>query len=245
MRDSLSITTLGHRAWCCSVSRGCPRAQRARHPAGGGDRPRKKLREALPQGCGHVAIGATVVPRDEEWFATANAGSRGEPQIADLRRDIAPVPEDILRRGYGEFRVLSNFRVSKNAHLECFNRTSCRHDGSRVLGKIFFNSACFFISCKYPQRELAPFFAVDVVVLRRDPAASLKSRVELGHLCGRNKQSDWLLLPPRDHLRPFTAAAANSSHWCQGNRSEDAQEVDMDGFEALMAYATYTEANIR
>lgn len=105
--------------------------------------------------------------------------------------------------------------------------------------------ASFFLA-KTPQRELAPFFEVDVIVLRRDPAASLKSRIELGHLCGRNKQSDWLLLPPGDELRAFAAAtAADSSHWRQGVQSEDAQEVNMDGFEALIAYETFTKASIR
>ena len=68
----------------------------------------------------------------------------------------------------------------------------------------------------------------------------MKSRIELGHFCGRNKQSDWLLLPPRNELRAFIATAANSSHWCQGRESEDAQDVEMDGFEALIAYAAHT-----
>ncbi|CAM9970675.1 unnamed protein product, partial [Hapterophycus canaliculatus] len=44
-------------------------------------------------------------------------------------------------------------------------------------------------------RELATQFRVDVVVLRRDPAAILKSRIDLGHFCGRRKRSDWMLLP--------------------------------------------------
>lgn len=81
-------------------------------------------------------------------------------------------------------------------------------------------------------------------MLRRDPAASLKSRIELGHLCGRNKRSDWLLLPPCHE-----STASSSSHWCQegtqGEDAQDAQEVDMDGFEALIAYENYTEASIR
>lgn len=82
-------------------------------------------------------------------------------------------------------------------------------------------------------------------MLRRDPAASLKSRIELGHLCGRHKQSDWLVLPVRSDLRAVTTTPANSSHWCQGDENEDAQEVSMDGFEALIAYAAHTEATIR
>eukprot|EP00752_Nemacystus_decipiens_P007182 g6431.t1 len=94
-------------------------------------------------------------------------------------------------------------------------------------------------------RELAPFFAVDVIVLRRDPAASLRSRIELGHLCERNKQSDWLLLPPRDELRAFIATAAGSRGCREADPSEDVREVDMDGFEALMAYEAYIEASIR
>lgn len=98
--------------------------------------------------------------------------------------------------------------------------------------------------CNFPQRELAPLFEVDVVVLRRDPAASLKSRIELGQLCGRNKRSDWLFFPPRKVLRALTATGASTSY-CQGGENEDGQEVDMDGFEALIAYAAHTEASIR
>lgn len=68
---------------------------------------------------------------------------------------------------------------------------------------------------------------MDVVVLRRDPAAVLKSRVELGHFCGRRNQNDWLLLPARGGGEPAS------------------EEDDMDGFEALMAYAAHTDTNIR
>jgi len=94
-----------------------------------------------------------------------------------------------------------------------------------------------------PQRELAPYFAVDIVVLRRDPAASLKSRIELGHFCRRNKRRDWLLFPLHHELR------ANTSHKSQDAGSDGdrpaADGADVDGFEALIAYAENTEASIR
>ncbi len=94
-----------------------------------------------------------------------------------------------------------------------------------------------------PQRELTPHFAVDVVVLRRDPAASLKSRIELGHFCGRSKRSDWLLFPLDHELR------VNITHKSQDDGSDgdrpSADGADADGFEALIAYAEYTEASIR
>ncbi|CAM9624252.1 unnamed protein product [Ectocarpus sp. 12 AP-2014] len=107
-------------------------------------------------------------------------------------------------------------------------------------------------------RELAPHFRVDVVVLRRDPAAVLKSRIELGHFCRRHKRSDWLLLPAHNQSRASAAAAAATSAHdrcrqhadapCGGDenrRLSPVQEVDMDGFEALIAYAANTETQIR
>lgn len=95
-------------------------------------------------------------------------------------------------------------------------------------------------------------------MLRRDPAAVLKSRIELGHFCRRHKRSDWVLLPAHNESRTSAAAAtATSAHDrcrqhadapCGGDekrRLSPVQEVDMDGFEALIAYAANTEAQIR
>lgn len=79
-------------------------------------------------------------------------------------------------------------------------------------------------------------------MLRRDPAAVLKSRVELGHFCGRHKQSDWLLLPPHHDLVYPTISICKHEG---GGREPASEEVDMDGFEALIAYAAYTDASIR
>lgn len=95
-------------------------------------------------------------------------------------------------------------------------------------------------------------------MLRRDPAAVLKSRIELGHFCGRHKRSDWLLLPAHNEFRDPAAAATATSAYEHCRQHADApcgrgekfrlspvQEVDMDGFEALIAYAANTETQIR
>ncbi len=94
-----------------------------------------------------------------------------------------------------------------------------------------------------PQRELAPHFAVDVVVLRRDPAASLKSRIELGHFCTRTKRRDWLLFPLHHELRASTSHKSQDAGSDGDRRAADGANVD--GFEALIAYAENTEASIR
>lgn len=121
-----------------------------------------------------------------------------------------------------------------------------------------FAAAAQFINIRRPfarvlQRELSPHFRVDVIVLRRDPAAVLKSRVELGHFCGRQKLSDWLLLPDRSwltnvHDGPECSKLSCSCEECEDGDGGDGralQAVEMDGFEALIAYAAETEATIR
>lgn len=83
-------------------------------------------------------------------------------------------------------------------------------------------------------------------MLRRDPAAVLKSRVELGHFCGRHKQSDWLFLPPRHgSVDPTISSCKREEGGGWGKPTSEEEEVDMDGFEALIAYAAHTDASIR
>lgn len=91
------------------------------------------------------------------------------------------------------------------------------------------------------------------MVLRRDPAAVLKRRIDLGHFCGRYKRNDWLLLPSH-HAAPDSVAGARKGRQDVGvgsagrepdNGRPAAQEGDMDGFDALIAYAKRTEVDIR
>ncbi|CAM9916290.1 unnamed protein product [Scytosiphon promiscuus] len=154
----------------------------------------------------------------------------------------ATLPE----KSYGERRHKAE-AVLRSARWHLFHRgleTLTYIDTSHLFLKAFSD----VVMC-----DLAPHFRVDVVVLRRDPAAVLKSRIDLGHFCGRHKRSDWLLLSSHDEAADHTAAPRECSQddgmESRGVERDNGRPVvqgaDMDGFEALIAYANHTEAEIR